>query len=540
MNKPDILILYGSQTGNAELEAKRLAADFCENDLNFRLFECDSYDFTNLLDEKFVIIMASTSGQGDPPHNMKEFFDNLMIDFPSDVFSQLKFSIFGFGDSTYQKYNKISRVVQKRLLNLGAREFLSLALGDDSQPEGYFKSLIQWKKDILAYFGKPYSIDNELGLCSKYLYDIAVFDDVESNSNVKNTLDHDYYCSVINNTLITAKGYEEKVYELEVKLENPLDYRPGDIASIYYANSDEAVECLLKILDKQSTYIQISLKDIYKQIKKDLFLDKKINLRHALKHLFDISKPPNYYFFKSLSSKTKDILYKEKIDEMTYEDYYDYIVKEKRKIWEICYDFKIEHISLYEYINNATVIKPRDYSIACSSLRNSRCMRFIYNYVKYKTSANREIYGLCTSFLTKLMPSDFIAIKYHKNVYSYIADENPKIIIATGTGLAPFLALLEEMESKDLLNSQKHVVIFGCRYESKDFLYKDYLKDLDSKNKIKLFTAFSRDTTEKIYVQHILQYHKRDYFKEYLKENLSSLRIHVCGNSKFLPISIEK
>lgn len=41
---------------------------------------------------------------------MKEFWDFLLIDeLPDDALGGLNFSLFGFGDSSYEKYNAMAR-----------------------------------------------------------------------------------------------------------------------------------------------------------------------------------------------------------------------------------------------------------------------------------------------------------------------------------------------------------------------------------------------------------------------------------------------
>ena len=43
----------------------------------------------------------------------------------------------------------------------------------------------------------------------------------------------------------------------------------------------------------------------------------------------------------------------------------------------------------------------------------------------------------------------------------------------------------------------ENLLFFGCRHESKDFIYKDELKAFEKEGVITLHTAFSRDTVSK-------------------------------------------
>lgn len=71
------------------------------------------------------------------------------------------------------------------------------------------------------------------------------------------------------------------------------------------------------------------------------------------------------------------------------------------------------------------------------------------------------------------------------------------------------------------------VLYFGCRKEEEDFIYEDemrqYCKDGTLAN---LYTAFSRDGSNKVYVQHLLK-QNADEVWEILGEQNG--HIYVCG-----------
>lgn len=88
---------------------------------------------------------------------MKTFWEFLLMEeLPGDALSGLKFSLFGFGDSSYAKYNAMARKLYQRLLQLGAVSAIERGLGDDNKEGGYSVDLLVWKKKIfeqlLPYF----------------------------------------------------------------------------------------------------------------------------------------------------------------------------------------------------------------------------------------------------------------------------------------------------------------------------------------------------------------------------------------------------
>ena len=110
------------------------------------------------------IFICSTTGQGDEPDNMKvllilqlllkclvqTFWRSLLRKRFMFDFNKIHYTIFGLGDSSYEKYslrlfqrylylrfNFVARKLDKRLQQLGAYSFHSRGEGDDQHYLGY-------------------------------------------------------------------------------------------------------------------------------------------------------------------------------------------------------------------------------------------------------------------------------------------------------------------------------------------------------------------------------------------------------------------
>ena len=98
-----MLILYGTQTGNAKYVAEDIGRECTRRSIKARVSSMDAYDITQLPTEKIVIFVIATTGQGDPTSTMKISWKFLTRkDLPKGSLSDVNFTVFGLGDSSYE------------------------------------------------------------------------------------------------------------------------------------------------------------------------------------------------------------------------------------------------------------------------------------------------------------------------------------------------------------------------------------------------------------------------------------------------------
>ncbi|KAK9839678.1 hypothetical protein WJX81_005476 [Elliptochloris bilobata] len=140
-----LLVLFGSQTGNAQDVAERVAREAKRRHFAPCVMAMDAYSVAALPAEGLVIFVASTTGQGELPDNMKHFWRFLLRkSLPPDSLASTTYAVFGLGDSGYAHYNVAAKKLDRRLAALGARAALERGLGDDQAPAGYEAVLDAW------------------------------------------------------------------------------------------------------------------------------------------------------------------------------------------------------------------------------------------------------------------------------------------------------------------------------------------------------------------------------------------------------------
>lgn len=73
-----IAVLYGSQTGNAQDLAERIWRDSKRFYFRTAIKALDDFPFSDLLTEQCIVLICSTTGQGEEPDNMKNFWRFLL------------------------------------------------------------------------------------------------------------------------------------------------------------------------------------------------------------------------------------------------------------------------------------------------------------------------------------------------------------------------------------------------------------------------------------------------------------------------------
>ncbi|KAH8556627.1 thiamine diphosphate-binding protein [Umbelopsis sp. PMI_123] len=187
-NGAPVTILFGSDNGNAEGLAKKLAAKGKSRGLKVSLMAMDDFaDIQELANVTNVVVVVSTAGQGEFPSNGREFWKALNNLAVGDIALQdTKFAVFGLGDSHYWPreedavyYNRPGKLIDNRLEMLGAGRLIpEIGLGDDQDADGFETGFQAWQPELWKALGvadvgtddePPKLTDDQMKIDSNYL-----------------------------------------------------------------------------------------------------------------------------------------------------------------------------------------------------------------------------------------------------------------------------------------------------------------------------------------------------------------------------------
>lgn len=497
----EVNILFGTETGNAEEIADEFETKLKEHDFTVHTWEMDDFPQEDLSKVNHVFIITSTHGVGEPPINALDFYDYLHSDEAPDL-SHLNFSVLALGDQDYPDFCQAGKDFDKILGDLGGHR-----LADRVECDFDFEEVSeQWIIDMLELLSQmsPGSQNNE-----PKDEDVVVEEPQAAYSKT-----HPFYAEIIKNSVLTEPTATREVRHLELSLEGYGEaYEPGDSLVIIPKNNPELVAEVINTLSWDSTTT--------------IDIDNSGNsatIQDALTNEFEIAKLTPSILNNAAALFGNPML---NANVQNKEWVQDYIYG--RDFIDLIKDFTPVALSPDMLKDLLRKLPPREYSIASSNQVNPHTVHITVRVVKYEAH-HRERHGVCSVQLadrTQLGDKLPVYLKKNPNFKFPYDEQTPVIMIGAGTGIAPYRAYLQQREHLGLKGNQW--LIFGNQNVDADFLYRNDLELwLDQGVLSKLDLAFSRDTENKIYVQHRIEENGADFY-QWLTNGAT---IYLCGDKE--------
>ncbi|AOP14443.1 Assimilatory sulfite reductase (NADPH) [Bacillus licheniformis] len=497
----EVTILFGSQTGNAQGLAENAAKTLTERGFQVTVSSMSDFKPNQLKKLKNLLIVVSTHGEGDPPDNALSFHE-FLHGRRAPKLDDLRYSVLALGDTSYEFFCQTGKEFDQRLDELGGTR-LHPRVDCDLD---YDEPAAAWLDGVISSLNEGQEQGASAAPAQTAAPQAAGGVTVYSRKNP-------FRAEVLENLNLNGRGSNKETRHLELSLEGSgLTYEPGDALGIFPENDPELVDMLLKEL-KWDPNAAVAVDQ-----------GENLSLKEALTSYYEIT-----VLTKKFIQQAAEIIENEKLRELAAPENADqlkaYIAG--RDLIDFVRDFGPIAAAPQEFVSILRKIPPRLYSIASSFAANPDEVHLTIGAVRYNAHG-RDRKGVCSVLCAeRLQPGDTLPvfIQPNKNFKLPENPETPIIMVGPGTGVAPFRSFMQEREETGA--SGKSWMFFGDQHFVTDFLYQtEWQKWLSEGVLTKMDVAFSRDTEEKVYVQHRMLEHSKELF-EWLEEGAA---FYVCGD----------
>jgi sulfite reductase (NADPH) flavoprotein alpha-component len=143
---PTITLLSASQTGNARRVAEALRDDLLAAKLNVKLVSAGDYKFKQIANEKLLVVVASTQGEGEPPEEAVALH-KFLFSKKAPKLDGTAFAVLGLGDTSYEFFCQAGKDFDSKLAELGAERLLDRV---DADVE-FQAAAAEWRARVLKY-----------------------------------------------------------------------------------------------------------------------------------------------------------------------------------------------------------------------------------------------------------------------------------------------------------------------------------------------------------------------------------------------------
>jgi len=496
---PELTILYGSQTGNAEGIAQDAAQKAEAHGFRPKVIDMGDVKKPQLKAAERLLVIASTHGEGEPPDNAIELHE-LMQSKKAPPMKNAKFSVLALGDTSYEHFCQTGRDFDERLEALGGTRIHPRTDCDVD----YEDAAEAWVDGVLDAFAAE--LDSPPS-------NVVAFGPVAETGKSEWTRKNPFQATLLENLILNGRGSEKETRHIELSLEDSgLQWQPGDSLGVLPSNDPRDVEDLLAALKLDGEAGVEGPRG-------------EISLREALTHDYEITTltRPFLQGWAELSES-------DELRGLLADDNRDGLREWMwgRHIIDVLQAWPVEGLEPATLIERLRKLPPRLYSIASSHTANPDEVHLTVATVRYH-SHGRDRGGVASTWLADRIDDETpvpVYIDHNRNFRLPESDDTPIVMIGPGTGVAPFRAFVEEREARGAAG--RNWLIFGEQRFHADFLYqREWLRWREAGVLDRIDVAFSRDQAGKIYVQHRIRENAAELYA-WLNEGA---HVYVCGDA---------
>ena len=505
---PAITLLSASQTGNARRLAEQLRDDLLAARLNVNLVNAGDYKFKQIGQEKLLVVVTSTQGEGEPPEEAVALHKFLMSK-KAPKMDGTAFAVFGLGDTSYEFFSKAGKDFDSRLAELGAERLLDRV---DADVE-YADQATAWRSALTEILKQRVPTESPTQAAA------TAAGSVNEVTTSPYTKEAPLSATLAVNQKITGRDSDKDVRHIEIDLgESGLRYQPGDALGVWYENDSALVSELLELVwlkGDEPVEVQGATLPLAEALQKHFELT--VNTAQIVAQYAQLSRDAELLA----------------------------LVDDKARLQQYAQRYPIvdlirlapAELSAAQLTSLLRPLTPRLYSIASSQAETDTEVHITVGAVRFDIEGRQRGGGASTWLADRVEEEGEVRvfIEHNDNFRLPANPDAPVIMIGPGTGIAPFRAFMQQRENDGA--SGKNWLFFGNPHFTDDFLYQvEWQKYVKEGLLTRIDLAWSRDQAEKVYVQDKIRANGAEVWR-WMQEGA---HLYVCGDANRMAKDVEQ
>ena len=503
-----ITVLSGSQTGNAKSVADKVAAELTEAGIAVKRVALKDYKAKTIADEKYLLLVTSTQGEGEPPEE-GVVLHKLLNGKKAPKLTELQFAVLGLGDSSYPNFCQAGKDFDQHFAELGATRLFERVDADLD----YSTTAEQWIRDIVAI------VKEKAAQASPVVQSIGTATTAPVAKESQYNKANPFPATLITNQKITGRQSDKDVRHLEFDLAgSDLHYQAGDALGVWFDNDPKLVDEILSLAQIDPT-TEVTIEGKTQTISTAL-----------LSHLELTQNTPA--FVKGYAA----LVHNEQLNDLVADNQALQELVQRTPIVDVLHKFPTK-LTAEQLVSLLRPLTPRLYSISSSPAEVGEEVHLTVGVVRFEHEG-RARSGAASSFLADRVEEDgAVRVFVERNDNFRLPNDTTKpiIMVGSGTGVAPFRAFMQQRVADEA--SGKNWLIFGNPHFASDFLYQTEWQQFAKEGFLHKYDfAWSRDQEKKIYVQDKIRENSTALW-QWLQEGAY---FYVCGDASKMAKDVEQ
>ncbi|MEU6171496.1 cytochrome P450 [Streptantibioticus parmotrematis] len=518
-----LTVLHGSNLGSCRELAAQIADLGTELGCEVSVAPLDAYADGTLPRTSPVVIVAA-SYNGRPTDDAAAFVS--WLEDGHAAADGVRYAVLGVGDRNWAAtYQRVPTLVDDRLAALGGERLLPRGEADagGDLAGGVRRFATALRHALLARYGDRDSAGTTGESVSGPAHTVAVLTGGPLDALARR---HE----VVPMTVVESRELVDMAHPLgrskrfvRLALPEGVTYRTGDHLAVLPVNDPDGVERAARLLGADpDTVLSVHA---HRPSRGALPVDRPLSVRELLTHHLELAAPATAEQIAVLADHNP--CPPERL-----------ALKERRPGPDSVLDLIERHPALVGALDWPTVLellpalRPRHYSVSSSPVGSPRHVDLMVSLLRAPHRSGEGTYeGAGSAWLNRVRAGDTVYARVAPCREAFrVRTDVPAIMVAAGTGLAPFRGAVADRVALRAAGSQlpPALLYFGCDHPDVDLLHGDELRAAEEAGAVGLRPAFSHAPRDgRRYVQHRVAAEAREVWE--LLE--AGAVVYVCGDA---------